>query len=69
MASSTKVRDALRDLVQLHFSPNLWLTALLMAVAVSAVAVLLVGILHVQPGAGWVPPAFREALAVRALVC
>lgn len=69
MDSTTNVRGALRDLFQFHFSSYGWLPAVFLMAAVGALVVLLVGILHVQAGPGWVPPAFREALAFRAVIC
>ena len=50
-------------------APQIWLSVLLMAVAAGALAVLLLGILHVQAGPSYVPPAFRQTLAFRAVIC
>jgi hypothetical protein len=69
MNSTTEVRDALRDLFQFHFSPQIWLPMFLVAVAAGTLAVLILGIQYRLPAAGWVAPEFRNSLTYRAMIC
>jgi hypothetical protein len=67
--NTTEVRAALRELVDAHFIPHVWLPVVLLLVAVGALIVLVFGILHVQPGTEVVPPDFRAAVAFKAVIC
>ena len=68
MNGTTDVRSALRDLVEAHYVPHVWMPVVLMAGAIGAIVVLLFEILHVQPGP-WVPSSFRYKVAIWAVIC
>ncbi len=62
-----EVRIALRELVEAHYVPHVWLPVLLMAAAMGALLVLVFEILHVDDPS--VPQSFRNGLAIWAVIC
>jgi len=67
MNSGTEnVKSAVLDLFRAHFSPHVWLPALLIAVALGAIVMQVFAIIHVRPDSELVPP---EILAYRAVIC